>query len=64
MKDKSNDMSVCCNQNAQLSCDAEFKNPLGKVQQESKFRLKHYNLLHVLVVYLCFKFGVVGVWRS
>ena len=64
MKDKSNDMSVCCNQNAQLSCDAEFINPQGKVQQQSKFRLKDWNLLHVLVVYLCFKFGVVGVWRS
>ena len=40
MKDKSNDMSVCCNQNAQLSCDAGFINPQGKVQQQSKFRLK------------------------
>ena len=36
MKDKSNDMSVCCNQNAQLSCDAGFINPQGKVQQQSK----------------------------
>ena len=35
-----------------------------KLQQEFKFRLKHQNLLHVLVVYLCFKFGVVGVWGS
>ena len=40
MKDKSNDMSVCCNQNAQLYCDAGFINPQGKVQQQSKFRLK------------------------